>query len=185
MTIDSISQEVKQLKRLYHETDPFQMCSALGIKVLYSPMGIGVKCCKGFFLTQSRKRSITINSDMAPIMQRVIAAHELGHAVLHTKASGIKAFHDFALFDSTSAMEYEANLFAADYLMEDSDVLELLNDDLSFFGAAAKLNVPAELLDFKFRVLKRKGYQMVDSPLMANGDFLKNIDAKADDLEIC
>lgn len=84
--------------------------------------------------------------------------------LMHTKASGVKAFHDFALFDNTSTMEYEANLFAADFLMEDSDVLDLLNDDLSFFGAAAKLNVPAELLDFKFRVLKRKGCQMSVPP---------------------
>ncbi|OPX87191.1 MAG: hypothetical protein A4E53_02569 [Pelotomaculum sp. PtaB.Bin104] len=50
-----------------------------------------------------------------------------------------------------------------------------LNEDISFFGAASLLNVPAELLDFKFRVLKRKGYK-IDPPLMANSNFLKNID---------
>jgi len=51
----------------------------------------------------------------------------------------------------------------------------MLNDDLSFFQAAAQLYVPAELLDFKFRTLKWKGYKVIDAPLMANSNFLKNV----------
>ena len=35
-------------------------------------------------------------------------------------------------------------------------------------------NLP-ELLDFKFRMMKRSGVQIVDSPITANGDFLKDI----------
>ena len=55
------------------------------------------------------------------------------------------------------------------------DVMAELNDDISFFGAAAQLKVPAELLDFKFRIMKRKGYKMIDPPLMANSNFLKDV----------
>lgn len=51
--------------------------------------------------------------------------------------------------------------------MDDKDVLELLNDDLSFFEAASMLNVPAELLNFKFRILKRKGYKVIDPPIIS------------------
>ena len=116
-----------------------------------------------------------INSDLSEELQRIILAHEIGHAVLHRKASGMKAFHDFTLFDETSTYEYEANIFAADYLMDDDEVLKLLNEDLSFFGAASRLNVPAELLDFKFRVLKRKGYKVIDPPLQSRADFLKKV----------
>jgi len=54
-------------------------------------------------------------------------------------------------------------------------VLELLSEDLSFFGAASLLGVPAELLDFKFRVLKRKGYKVIDPPLLAQANFLKKV----------
>jgi len=54
--------------------------------------------------------------------------------------------------------------------------LEQLNDDVSFFGAASRLRVPPELLDFKFRVLKRKGYKVIDPPLMCQSNFLKGID---------
>ena len=49
------------------------------------------------------------------------------------------------------------------------------NDDLFFFQAASLLCVPAEMLDFKFRVMKRRGYKL-ESPIVSHGDFLKNIE---------
>ena len=67
-------------------------------------------------------------------------------------------------------------MFAAEFLLPDDEVLEQLNDDVSFFGAASRLRVPPELLDFKFRVLKRKGYKVIDPPLMCQSNFLKGID---------
>lgn len=175
MNADYICREVKRLKKKYCETDPFKLCNAMGIVLLYTPMGNYPSACKGFFLVQSRIRSITINSDLPESIQRIIVTHELGHAVLHTKATGVNTFHDFELFDNTSTMEYEANIFAADFLLDDEDVLARLNEDISFFGAAALLRVPPELLDFKFRLMKRNGYKLIDPPLMANGNFLKNV----------
>jgi Zn-dependent peptidase ImmA (M78 family) len=181
MTVDYICREVERLKRKFHETDPFLLCDAMGIILLYEPMGTYPGACKGFFLAQSRKRSITVNSDLPEAIQRIIVTHELGHAVLHAKAVGVKAFHDFELFDSTSLMEYEANIFAAEFLMDDDDVLEKLNEDISFFGAASLLRVPPELLDFKFRLMKRNGYKLIDPPLMANSNFLKNVETEVTD----
>ena len=181
MTMDYICREVERLKRKFHETDPFLLCDAMGIILLYEPMGTYPGACKGFLLAQSRKRSITVNSDLPEAIQRIIVTHELGHAVLHAKAVGVKAFHDFELFDSTSLMEYEANIFAAEFLMDDDDVLEKLNEDISFFGAASLLRVPPELLDFKFRLMKRNGYKLIDPPLMANSNFLKNVETEVTD----
>jgi Zn-dependent peptidase ImmA (M78 family) len=175
MSIEYISNEVKRIRKKYAEKDPFDLCHAMKIELIPTAMGTASKACKGFYLQQSRKQAIVINNDLSEELQRIILSHEIGHAVLHRKEAGIKAFHDFALFDETSVYEYEANIFAADYLMEDSEVLELLNEDISFFGAASQLNVPAELLDFKFRVLKRKGYKVIDPPIKANADFLKKV----------
>ena len=176
-----ISREVNTVKKKYCITDPFKLCESLGIIVRYEPMGISDGACKGFFFVHSRIKTVTINSDLTEENQRIICAHELGHAILHSKSAGVKAFHDFQLFDSTSAKEYEANIFAADLLMTDDDVLDALNDDISFFGAAARLNVPPELLDFKFRVMKRNGYKLIDPPILANGNFLKSLKQNGDD----
>lgn len=175
MSISWISGEVQRLKDKCDETDPFKICRDLGILVNLERMGNYDGACKGFFIAQSRIRMITINADLPDTLQGVICAHELGHAVLHAQQAGVNAFHDFSLFDTASIKEYEANLFAAEFLMSDEDVMAELNDDISFFGAAAQLKVPAELLDFKFRIMKRKGYKMIDPPLMANSNFLKDV----------
>ena len=175
MAVEYISKEVEKLKKKYGNIAPFQLCREMDISLVLSNMGLGSAACKGFYLLQSRKQAIVINSNLSEEMQRIILMHEIAHSVLHRKALGVRAFHDFVLFDETSLFEYEANIFAADYLMEDEEVISLLNEDISFFEAASRLNVPAELLDFKFRVLKRKGYKVIDPPLTANSDFLKEV----------
>lgn len=166
---------VQEIRSRYSEADPFRLCKEMGVMTLFASMGTGKGACKGFFLTQSRIKSITVNSDLSEDMQRIICAHELGHAMLHRDKSGINGFHDFTFFDGTDKLEYEANIFAAELLLPDEDVLRILNDDLSFFQAAAKLYVPSELLDFKFRTLKWKGYKVIEAPLNSQGNFLKNV----------
>ena len=143
-----------------------------------SAWAFGCCICKGFFIKKSRIPLVVVNRDLPPEVRRIILAHELGHAALHSKLTDMRAFHDFAPFDQTSVYEYEANLFAAEFLMDDEDVLSLLNEDCSFFDAARMLRMPPELLDFKFRVLKRKGYAL-NPPLYARSDFLKEMPASA------
>ena len=59
--------------------------------------------------------------------------------------------------------------------MDDEKVLEEINNDGTFFTAAAMLNVPMELLDFKFRMMKWKGYKLVEPPVTSRSDFLKDV----------
>lgn len=173
MDIEKIGAVAQKIKLKYAENDPFKLCKQLGITLLYEPMGNFEGACKGFYFIQSRIQVIVINSDLPRLIQRIILTHEIGHCLLHKKLSGINAFHEFILFDETSKLEYEANIFTAEFLLDDDDVINLLNEDMSFFKAASTLNVPPELLDFKFRVLKRKGYKVIDPPTYAQSDFLK------------
>lgn len=65
----------------------------------------------------------------------------------------------------------EADLFAAELLLENQEVLELLNQ-YTFFETAKMLKVPAALLDFKLIILKAKGHRL--QPLeISRADFLK------------
>ena len=175
MSIDTILATVADLKRRFGDVAAEEICDALGIITIYQPMGKTPEACKGFFLRQSRKKIICLNSDLPCFHQRIILPHELGHGVLHGNTARECAFHDFELFDDTDIAEYEANIFAAEFMMSDDDVLSLLNSDMSFFQAAAMLRVPAELLDFKFRVLKRQGYAL-NSPICSRSNFMKDID---------
>ena len=52
--------------------------------------------------------------------------------------------------------ENEANMFSAELLLDDDEVLEQL-EERSFFQAAQALYVPAALLDYKFRAMCEKG----------------------------
>ena len=176
---------VEKLKKRYHEDDPFLLCKAMGIKLLFQSLGTAPDAIKGFILKSKRIIAITINCDLPLVIQKIIVAHELGHAVLH-KNSGVFAFHEVPLFDDSSRYEKDANLFAAEYLLEDDRVLETLNADNTFFSAAAALYVPMELLDFKFRVMKWKGYKLVEPPISARSNFLRDLEVPDDaDDHIC
>ena len=179
MTYAEICDAVAMVKRKYDESDPFRLCRAMGIKLIFQPMGKDPDAVKGFFLESKRIRTITVNSDLPRAIQKIIVAHELGHAILH-RSSGIAAFHEIGLFDSSSKMEKDANLFAAEYLLDDGDVLDILNGDVTFFSAAASLCVPMELLDFKFRVMKWKGYKLMEPPISARSNFLRDMEVPPD-----
>ena len=175
MTYELICEAVEKLKKKYCESDLRKLCGQMGIIIIPQAMGREENAIKGFFLEKNRIKTITVNSDLPTIIQNIIIAHEIGHAVLH-KNKGVHAFHEFSLFDSSSMMEKDANLFAAELLLEDEDVLEMMNSDTMFFAAAAALNVPMELLDFKFRIMKWKGYMMMQAPIEFRSNFLKNIE---------
>ena len=179
MTYSEISTAVAKLIKKYDERDPFRLCRAMGIKLLSQPMGKDPDAVKGFFMESNRIRVIVINSDLPEIIQRIIGAHELCHAEYHRRC-GIHAFHEVALFDQTSEFEKDANLFAAELLLEDGEVLDALNRDTTFFSAAAVLLVPAELLDFKFRVMKWKGFKMIEPPISARSNFMRDMEIPED-----
>lgn len=174
MTYAEISESVAVLTSKYGERDPFALCKSMGIKIIFQSMGNSPNAVKGFFLESKRIRTITINSDLPEVIQRIIAAHEICHAVHHRK-TGIHAFHEMTMFDQTSEFEKDANLFAAELLLEDRDVLDVLNGDNTFFSAASILMVPAELLDFKFRVMKWKGFKMIEPPLNTRSNFMRDM----------
>ena len=167
-----IKREVTRLKVKYQTDDPFELCDELRIQIALEPMGTNLRSCKGFFLVNARCKIIVINSQLPDHIQRIILTHELGHAVLHSHSTGISAFHEFSVLDNADRYEYEANIFAAEFILEDEDVLDLLRDENDFFCLASHLNVPPELLDFKFRIMKQSGYQ-INIPITSHGDFLK------------
>ena len=118
MTYAQICESVARLRRRYGDSDPARLCREMEIQLLYQPLGSHPGAIKGYFIVCKRIRAITVNMDLPPVMQRIITAHELGHAV-HHKSSRAQAFHDVVLFDQTSALEKEANLFAAELLLRE------------------------------------------------------------------
>ncbi len=179
MSYDEICNAVAEIKKKYDEKDPVRLCTAMGIILLYTPMEANKDSIKGFFLENRRIKTITVNSDLPLIVQKFVIGHELGHAVLHRKQA-LNTFHEISSFNESNIYEKEANLFAAEYLLEDEEVLNALNSDNTFFSTAATLHVPVELLDFKFRLLKWKGYRLNEQPITAPADFFKDLPVNYD-----
>lgn len=170
LCIDFINNKVEMIVRRFDTRDPFKICKYMNIHVHYKDLGNSLKA---YYFYQSRIKNIVINSRSGMIVRRILCAHELGHSVLHDELATMRGFQELELFDEIVPTEYEANLFAAELIIPDEEVLEFLNDkDKSFFSIAKELYVPAELLDFKFRLLKYKGLK-IESPFLVQSNFLK------------
>lgn len=170
-TIDFISKKVNYITNQFGTRDPFEICKNMNINIHYKNLGSALKA---YYFYQSRIKNIVINSSSGIVVRQILCAHELGHAILHGKLAAMRGFQELDLFDTLIPTEYEANLFAAELIISDENILNLLNDkDKSFFSIASELCVPSELLDFKFRILKHKGLK-IEAPYIAKSNFLKN-----------
>lgn len=174
MIYDDIIKTVKRLIRKYGERNPFKLCDALDIKLCPHPLGNEDTAIKAFYKKICRIKVIVLNSDLPKVMQRYILSHEIGHAVLH-KDGMLHASPQFTLFDESSVCEKEANLFAAEYLLDDDEVLKRMNEDYTFSMIASDLYVPVELLDFKYRLMNAKGYKLPETPVIGYNGFLRNV----------
>jgi len=183
LTADAVARHVDALTRRHGTRCPFALCRAMGIRLDSYPMGAGTGACKGFFLVVSRQKSITLNGDQPEGVLRVILAHELGHAALHphavagqSRCGGLRPFHDFAQADARRALEHEANLFAAELLVEDAALSKTaFRDGETLAALASRLGVPPELLRYKARALRARGVPCAPLPPDTDAGFLKDV----------
>lgn len=175
MTIDYVVNQVEALVKKVGSRDPYVICNELDYKLHYMDLK---QRLKAYYFYQSRINNIIIDENVIELFRPILIAHELGHGLLHREIAMMSGFQELEVLEKRSdkPMEYEANLFAAELLLEDETVLTHLNE-YTFFETASMLNVPAALLDFKFAILKAKGYS-INSMQVAKSDFLKqNIEA--------
>ena len=168
--IQGIYDMTEELKKTYDERDLNKLAKQLGILVDYFSMGYGQTSCKGFFMQAFDVKHISINSDLTLIEQYIIFAHEFGHAMQNQKA--VVRYDDWAILDSTNEMEINANYFAADWIMADEDVMDLVMSGMTFFQIAAMLNVLPELLAYKYHSMGRRGYEGMNSPVDVRSRYL-------------
>lgn len=176
MKYSAVSALADSLKTEYKTNDPTAICEGKGINIMYQPMGNHQSAIKGFVIGVDGVFTVVVNSDLPENIRRVIIAHELCHALMHCEGRVAK-YSDTAVFDDISEKEREANLFAAQLLIDDSDVINQ-DEDITFFQLAARLCVPAELLDFKFILLKEKHPDLPSSPINSHNNFLRSIKTK-------
>lgn len=174
MTVEMIIEKAKQIKEKYKTDDPFALAKELGAQVVFGNFGENRKAIKGFYTVYKNVKGIMINANLSAQGRRIICYHEIGHLVC-TRDEPVSLFHDYNAFENSTA-ENDANLFAAEIMIEDKDVLSRLNEDYTLYTMAMELCVPVELLIMKFKVLNHKGYDIKIPTDTPKSNFLKNLD---------
>ena len=88
--------------------------------------------------------------------------HEIGHDRLHRdKADDSGGFAEYDIFDMCDrSMEYEANLFAAQFLISDEELYDCINCGYDIDKTAAALCTDRNLVALKVDILKKQGVKL-------------------------
>ena len=111
----NIKRRVNNLIKKHSTRNPFKIAKDLNINIIYEDLG-GIK---GYFKNILGNKFIVINSNLDEFSQLVICSHELGHCLLHT-TKGIKFMKENTLLFNSSKIETQANIFAAELLIDDN-----------------------------------------------------------------
>lgn len=111
-----IKRRVINLEKKYGTRNPYKLCKMMKINIVYIDLGN----IKGIYKKVVTNKFIVINENLDKFCQKVVLAHELGHAILH-HSKEIQALKDYDLFPQFSnQIEVEANTFAAELLIDDT-----------------------------------------------------------------
>lgn len=135
-----IKEKTNQLKKRYKTECPYQLAEHLKIHVMEHNLHHEIN---GYYKYDRRNQYIVINVNLDYHQQKVVCAHELGHAVLHKHVNTPLMRRD--TFLSVNKIEREANRFAAELLIPDEDIAEVNN----IYELASLHGVPVELVKLK------------------------------------
>lgn len=136
--------KVDKLVHKYKTRDIYELIDKLNIILVKCPLDPSVN---GFYQYVKRNKIIYINNNLDLHIQRYVLAHELGHAILHTKSN--TTYLQYNTFNCTNKYELAANTFAAELLIEDSLFKEYQNHTID--EMAAILHLPKELIHIKLK----------------------------------
>ena len=109
----SIDNFVHNLIEKYGTRSPFELCKKMNIQILFVDLPDKVD---GFFLNSKVTSSILINKRLSLPQRKLICAHELGHALLHSDVNAIN--YEESNPDYIEKLENEADMFSK-FLIDD------------------------------------------------------------------
>ena len=170
---DYIYDQVQRFRKRFRTADPYELLDDMGV-VLKKSNAYHRNGLRGYCAIMNKTRYVVINEKQPEEEQRVVAGHEAGHLILHKNQLRAGApMQDFDVYNVKSRLERQANFFAADFLIDDDDVLDLMHSrDADFFDVAKQLCIPAPFFAFKLYSMVNRGHSM-RVPIDLNSTFLK------------
>lgn len=111
-----IKKKVDNLIKKYETSNPFLLCKYLKITILFLELGK----TKGYFKKTLRKKFIIINSELSEFERKIVCAHELAHAILHS-SNDMKFMLDNNVICKRNVLEVQANEFVKFLLIKDME----------------------------------------------------------------
>lgn len=160
--------------RARYDGDPKKALEAMKVDLI--PMTASTKLL-GMYKIILNKPFVFYNDRMPAPIQRMVLAHELGHHLYHRKHAETKELIEYTLFHLTDAMELEANIFSAHFLLDEEAVYAMARAGYSYMDMARAFSVDVNLMIFKLNEMQRMGY---DLPALetADNDFFRKIDGR-------
>lgn len=169
MSVEYIVNKGTKLVEKYGTRDPFKIAKELGIKVMFVD---NFDKLKGVYRVIKRNRWIFINSNLSEWMQKVVCAHELGHDQLHREFAKGDGLLEFVIYDMNNRPEYEANVFAAQILLPEDEILEHIYNGYDSQQIACMMHSDINLVALKASTLNYlNGYDF--RSVGHNSSFLK------------
>lgn len=137
---------VKNLRDNYGTSDPFSLCEALGIGVLYCDLPRGVN---GFYLLLGSSQVIFINQELEEAAARVVCGHELGHALLHRDYNSVYLSTQTLL--NCRRYENEADTFCACLLIDEEVCADA--EVVTMGDIARRAGLPERLVELRCALL--------------------------------
>lgn len=166
MRNDFIYGLVCKLKREYCVSNPFDLAEALGIRIEYEKLN----SVKGLYVSMIKHCFIVLNEEINEQEEALVIYHEIGHHILHRHLA-TAPFQERQLLDTTSKPEMEANIFAANMMIDDNDVISYASENCTSEFMAKSLMVPHELVLIKLKDMNNRGYNF-NLAYIPRADFL-------------
>ena len=172
----------EELISKYGTRDPFRICREKGIEVMFRDDFIGQK---GAFSLMLNVPFVFINNNLSYEMKRIVCAHELGHAMLHRnlcKTRKNQTIYEYELFDIKDSTEYEANIFAANLLIDGDEMDQYMSYGYDVVQTARAMDLNVNLLLIKLHERKDGGAMLNNLPELPKRNFLGTIGDNAGEL---
>lgn len=169
MSAEQLALVGSRLVKRFGTRDPFEIAADIGVEVMFCD---NFGPLKGMYRVIKRNRFIFINNQLSEQMQRIVCAHELGHDQLHRNLAKDNPLREFMLYDMRTKPEYEANIVAAEILLDNDELLEYIYQyRFSAEQIARAMETDINLVALKIAHLNELGYDL--RPIDHRSNFLK------------
>lgn len=171
-----------KLIQKYGTRDPFLLAAEQGIEIMLRD---DFDRLKGAFSLMLNVPFIFINNNLSDEMKRIVCAHELGHAMLHQKfcrKMKSQTIQEYEIFDIRSTTEYEANIFAAELLIDEKELAEYESYGYDIVQMAKASGININLLLIKYYEMQERYGKQYNIPYLPKKDFLGIIGDNAGEL---